>query len=122
MIPAVLTHHVVHRELTFLTHPAVLLVTHTHQLVQQAPTHHAVLTDLARLAALLARLLRHMVPTDHTAHTVHTLLMLTVAHAAPFLTAHVVQLVTENGLTSGNKMLTGGFDRLRLATRCPEQV
>ncbi len=60
---------------------------------------HAVLTDLVRLAVQLARPLHHMVLTDHTAHTV---LRLTVAHAAQFLTALVVQLVTENGWTSDN--------------------
>ena len=82
-----------------LTHPAVLLVTHMHQRVQQAPTHHAVLTALVRLVVQLARPLRHMVLTDHTAHTV---LRLTVAQMARFLTALVVQLVTENGWTSDN--------------------
>jgi hypothetical protein len=56
--------------------------------------HHAVLTDLVRLAVQLARLLLLMVLMDHTAHTV---LRLTVVHAPQFLTAHVVQLVIEFG-------------------------
>ena len=82
-----------------LTHHVALPVMLWIHVALLAPTHHAVLTALVRLAVQLARPLRHMVLTDHTAHTV---LRLTVAQMARFLTALVVQPVTENGWTSDN--------------------
>lgn len=94
-----LTHHVVQTELMFLIHPAVLPVTRMHQRVQWALTHHVDLMDLVRLAVQLAKPLHHMVLMGHTAHTV---LRLTVVLTAQFLTALVVQLVTENEWTSNN--------------------
>jgi hypothetical protein len=94
MILAVPMHHVVHREHLCLTHPAVLLVSRMHQPVQQAPTHHVVLTDPVRLAALLARPLLLMVLTDHMVHMVPRL---TVVPMERFHTAHVAQPVTEFG-------------------------
>ncbi len=99
-----------------LTHPVVPQVMY-RLVVQQALTHHAVRTDLVRLAVQLARLLRHMVLTDHTAHSVRRL---TVAHVAQCHTALVAQPVTENGWTSDNKSLTEVPDRLRLTPRCSE--